>query len=290
MKRWITQINRAAQRRLPFAYYHLIQRSKIRFQFQTEKQLLGGAQLSKSVHPSILFFTTQKCASRYVARVIGRLTQAEGMPSVDYDAYVTMSQVPKELNPYSHEGALDYAFRPTGYSYGPIGSFREIPQAEKYRVVLQLRDPRDVLTSLYFSTAYSHALINPKMLKRRKEALQSSIDEYVLRNASLYVDIYSTYCERMLSAPHVLFLKYETMVEDFHTWLSRLSEHLGFSSHQEILKQLEEQANFEVNHEDKFDHRRQVTPGDHRRKLRANTIDELNRLFASILEALDYPL
>jgi hypothetical protein len=41
--------------------------------------------------------------------------------------------------------------------------------------------------------------------------------------------------------------------------------------------------------EDAWSHRRQVTPGDHRDKLKPETISRLNGVFREALEALRYP-
>lgn len=288
MRKWIAGVDRALQTRFPLAYYQLIQRPRLFFRFRTEKQLVRGVSLSKNEHASILFFTTHKCASRYVSRLFTSLAEAEGMTPVDYDAFVTSSKVPLSLHPYKAEGTLSFAFQPQGYYYGPIGSYREIPQHKDYRVFLQLRDPRDVLTSLYYSTSFSHALISPKVLRERKAALEISLDEFVLDNAKRYYLIYSDYCEYMLGQNTVLFLKYENMVGDFEGWLKQLSEHTGMDHLYESLQRIQEQADFQVSEENIFSQRRQVTPGDHMRKLKPETIVKLNDVFSPILTTLGY--
>ncbi|MQC26951.1 MAG: hypothetical protein DWG76_05835 [Chloroflexi bacterium] len=288
MKRLAAALDRTAQKWFPAAYYSLIQRPKIQKRFTTEAQLLRGASLSQSPHSSILFFTTQKCASRYVGRVLEALSDAEGLVRADYDAYVTTTKLPDELRPYSDAGALKHAFQPKGYLYGPIGSFRNIPNRPNYRVLLQLRDPRDVLTSLYYSSAYSHPIINRKLLKRRKEAVDMTVDEYVLANAEHYFQLYERYCNELLSQPEVLFVQYELMVSDFPNWLEQVCEHLNLTRHQAVIDRLLQEANFQVDKEDKYSHRRQVTPGDHLRKLQSETVAQLNQRFAPVLPQLGY--
>lgn len=288
MRQWIAGVDRAIQTRFPLVYYQLIQRPKFFFRFQKEKQLVRGVSLSKSEHASILFFTTHKCASRYVSRLFTALAEAEGMIPVDYDAFVTSSRVPKKLHPFRAQGTLSFAFQSRGYYYGPIGSYRQIPQRDDYRVILQLRDPRDVLTSLYYSTAFSHALISPKVLNERKAALEITADQFVLDNAEKYYSIYSDYCENILGQNEVLFLKYESMVTDFRGWLKQLSEHTGLDHLNESLQLITQQANFQVSEENIFSQRRQVTPGDHLRKLNPGTIAKLNEIFSPILNTLGY--
>ncbi len=286
--KFLRPLDKALQKKFPQLYYRFIQKPRIQFRFSTEKQLLNRAALSQSEHPSILFFTTQKCASRYVGRILERLANAEGLINVDYDAYVTMAKVPKDQRPFSTQGALEWAFPHRGYLFGPLGSYRAIPEAHNFHSVLQLRDPRDVLTSLYFSTAFSHALINQKMVQRREAALQMGVDEYVLENAGQYRKIYSQYIEKLVGQPEVLFLKYEHMVSDFGDWLAQLSTHVQLAHHTETIQVILDEASFKVGKEDRYSQKRQVTPGDYTRKLKTGTIDQLNRILGDVLEALAY--
>lgn len=290
MRALIAGLDRSLRGRFPRAYYSLIQRPKFFFRFQNEKKLIRGVSLSKSEHPSILFFTTQKCASRYVSRVIQSLAQAEGMVSVDYDAFVTILRVSGTRHPYKPDGALPSAFRSDGYFYGPIGSYRDIPERRNYCVVLQLRDPRDVLTSLYYSTSFSHSIISPKFIKERKEALEMSIDKFVLKNTKKYYSIYSDYDEKLLGQKGVLFLRYEDMVADFPKWLKELAQHTQLDHLSESLDLVKKQANFSfsVDGEDVYAQRRQITPGDYLRKLRPATIEKLNQHLLPVLKTFGY--
>jgi hypothetical protein len=217
------------------------------------------------------------------------MAEPAGLVHANYDAYVTMTRVPGNLNPFSANGSMHKAFRPQGYYYGPIGSYRRIERLDAYKAVLQLRDPRDVLTSLYYSTVYSHAVISPKLIRRRKEAAQMDVDEFVLHSIGEYLSIYEIYCKQLLNQKYLLFLKYETMVGEFDSWLNQLVAHIGLGDQEKALNSIRRQADFSVNKEDKYAQRRQVAPGDHRRKLQAKTIGQLNDAFKEVLSQLDYP-
>ena len=288
-KRLTTSLERSVRRYFPYTFYHLVQKPRYRRMFSAERQLTQGISLSTSLHPNILFFTHPKCASRYVLSILVRLADAEGMGSIDFDAYVTVDPPPREFDPYKPEGSLAQAFQPRGYLYGAIGSYRLIPNLEYYRVVLNLRDPRDVLTSLYYSTAYSHAVISPKLLRGRKEAQGLSVDEFVMANIEEVLQGYTRYCDTLLKS-NALFLKYEQMVGDFEAWLARLVDYCELDQHQAIIQAILDEADFDVKKEDKYSQRRQVTPGDHRRKLLPATIAELNDRFGAVLATMDYPL
>jgi hypothetical protein len=216
-------------------------------------------------------------------------------------------------------------------------------------VILHLRDPRDVLTSMYFSHVYSHARregrFNPSD-EQRKAWEDEGIDSFVLNRAANFREIYETLCSGLLgfdknralqvdsgrgipvtraSRPtsasatrispsgsgatqrqsNVVLVKYETLVTDFGTWLhDYLSVFEGIVNgrrrcfglipvrrnlrtfHQKYFEMFRNE--FATQGEDVRQHKRQVTPGDHRRKLSAETIKELNREFADVLAVLDY--
>ena len=56
---------------------------------------------------------------------------------------------------------------------------------------------------------------------------------------------------------------------------------------QTTVSQIINEANFDVE-EDIYSHKRQVTPGDHKRKLLPETIDRLNSEFGEVLDVLGY--
>jgi len=157
-----------------------------------------------------------------------------------------------------------------------------------------LRDPRDVLVSFYFSMLASHAVPTAAntsrevLLRERSQAAQMDVDSYVLSKCA---DVKRT-CENYLSAvldhPNVLFVTYEQMVSDFPQWLNRIVEHGGFTPSEATMQRLISESNFEVTQEDPTRHVRQITPGDHRRKLKAETITSLNKELQTVLERLGY--
>ncbi|MCW5874055.1 MAG: sulfotransferase domain-containing protein [Anaerolineales bacterium] len=286
MRSLLRKLEAFARTKFPKLYFYLVRRPRLYLAFSTERKLATSTKPAASQQASVLFFTTQKCASRYVSEVLAQMADAHGLVHADYDGYVTSFKVKSHKNPF--QDAIHTAFQPRGFYYGPIGTLRNIPNMESYKVLLQLRDPRDLLTSLYFSTAYSHAIVSEKLIRRRQEALQQDIDSYVLNGAKEYLTIFEQYLSGLIGKPNVLFVKYEDMVLNFDSWLHSVSTHLGLDKHPEVLDAIRQQANFSVESEDKFSQKRQVTPGDHLRKLKPETISELNKRFGAILQRLGY--
>ena len=181
--------------------------------------------------------------------------------------------------------------------YGPFyGMDKEeltlpIPNLEEFKIFLMLRDPRDVLTSYYLYQAYS-SYKNPAkqelLMERNKEVQAKSIDAWVLEKAPLFKGRYEEYIKNLYGKPNVLFLKYEDMIADFDPWIARLIEFSGLKLRDETIESVKKTADFKVAKEDKASHKRQVTPGDHKRKLKDETICELNFQFQKVLEEFNY--
>lgn len=215
--------------------------------------------------------------------------------------------------------------------FGPIRSQEAMPSIpegiEDYSVILHLRDPRDVLVSLFFSCAFSHpvnpAIFNPDEATRQ-EWIEQGIDAFVIEQSPIVIDRYNYVIENLLGRENVLFLKYEEMVLNYQEWLAKflsvfiapepdtltsaqrkgllaLLEKLPMTQRKErspkpafstLYQELFEahKADFQVEDEDIYRHKRQVLPGDHTRKLQSETIAALNEKFAEILNALAYEL
>ncbi|MEZ2279042.1 MAG: sulfotransferase domain-containing protein [Microcoleus sp.] len=242
-------------------------------------------------HSSIIFFTIEKSASVYMIGVLQKLSQELGMTYLNYegDFWVRGEEFKGVISdPKKTEEFLN----PCGCIYGPFrGFYPEIPNIEKYKVILMLRDPRDVLTSLYFSSAYSHHIPpahEEKMMQFRKEAIDSRIDDYVLNKIHSILGRYYEYAQHCLGKEHVLFVKYEEMVSDFSGWLNTVIDFLEIEVSQEFINKLVKEADFKVAEENPYAHKRQVTPGDHKRKLRVKTIVRLSLEFQEILKKFNW--
>lgn len=233
----------------------------------------------------------EKSASVYMIGVLQQLSQELGMMYLNHegDFWVRGEEFKGVISdPKKAEEFLS----PSGYIYGPFrGFYEEIPHIEKYKVILMLRDPRDVLTSAYFSSAYSHYIPpsqEEKMIQLRKEALDFRIDDYVINTIPNILGRYYEYAQQCLGKEYALFVKYEDMVTDFYDWLNTVINFLEIEVSQEFVDKLVKEANFKVAEENPYAHKRQVTPGDHKRKLKVKTIRRLNLEFQEILNTFNW--
>jgi hypothetical protein len=274
-----------------------VKRMKINKNFSLERKVLKGKHQSTGKNQSILLFSVYRAGSTFIGGLMRKIAGEAGLAAVDLDGY--FYELGKGKDWEGKGRAIPYVpYRSKGYLYGPFRSFnREIPNIEDYKILLILRDPRDVIVSSYFAI-YSHVtpLLEGKQalltrMQRRKKELEQTIDEFVINRLNGkpgFLDRYQVYHKELMGKPNVLFLKYEDMVESFDTWLDRLIEFLGMDLRREFIDRLNAEADFKVSKEDIHKHKRQVTPGDHKRKLKPETIDILNAKTREIRELFGY--
>jgi hypothetical protein len=274
-----------------------VKRWKINKNYSLERKVLKGRHQSASKDQSILLFSVYRAGSTFLGGLMRKIAGGAGLTVVDLDGYFYQLGIGKE---WEGKGRimLDVPYQSTGYFYGPFRSFnRGIRNIEDYKILLVLRDPRDVIVSSYYAI-YSHVtpLLEGKQalrtrMKRRKKELKQTVDEFVINRLdgnSRFLNRYYQYHKELMGKPNVLFLKYEDMVENFDAWLDRLIAFLGMDLSREFINRLKAGADFKVAKEDVHKHKRQVTPGDHKRKLKPETIDILNAKTKEIRKLFGY--
>jgi hypothetical protein len=190
-----------------------------------------------------------------------------------------------------------HVFRKTGYLYSVFGGMIEgIPEFDRYRTILMVRDPRDVLVSDYYSVAFSHPLPDERSEKygefsKMKEAARSmTVDEYVLAASEEVHNTLGRYKSLLLDRyPHTYLTRYEDMIASFENWLDGLLGHCGLTISDELRRSLiDANRRSRPAEEDVHRHVRKGVPGDFRTKLHAETISRLDAKLASVLEAFGY--
>ncbi|MBE9047651.1 sulfotransferase domain-containing protein [Pleurocapsales cyanobacterium LEGE 10410] len=203
---------------------------KVESNYNNELKLFNGESLSKNEQKSILFFTIHKCASTYMQKCMKYINEKylnlnyvnlEGYVYQNFDCNIYQLINQEKQNLFYQKGNL----------YSPLRKYIPVKEIERYHVLLMLRDPRDVIVSNYFSTAYSHSLPPRKnqkriFLERRLNLQKLTIDEYAIQSAHHFYQRYSDYCNYLIKERNVQHLKYEDFVEDFNLWLQKLERTL----------------------------------------------------------------
>jgi len=104
----------------------------------------------KKLNKNILFFTVHKAASMFIYKICHDLSRESGLNyfSVNHNKY----------NRYYFDTEETDLTDITNWKnrrgcFAPLRYYFTIPQELKAHIILHLRDPRDVLVSLYFSEA-----------------------------------------------------------------------------------------------------------------------------------------
>ncbi len=260
----------------------------------------------REMERNVVVFTMHKAGSMLLHRVLKDICDQN-----DIRYHSENQPEPDRLPVRKIFRGKDYISKESG-CFGPVRFFlpsRALPEAN---ILLHLRDPRDVLTSMFYSYCFMHSgKVEPNTGVRR-EAAERGIDRYVLDMAGdgfrryegdygtggnfkdeigNVLERYERYLRELIGRPNVVLVSYEEMVRDFAGWLRKVVDRFELQDNEAtyrmvLAKRAEEVA--PVTEENIWLHKRKVTPGDYREKLKPETIAELDRRFGPVLETLGY--
>jgi len=181
-----------------------------------------------------------------------------------------------------HSGFLFGGWRdfPTNY---------KLPLRENTRTFLLIRDPRDMITSLYFSLKFSHRMSGPNgnNIQLAREKLEYlAIDEFALREAPHVVRKFEAY--DALAGTALMLRRYEDIVFDKVSLVNDLCRHFEIDASQPRITRIAQGIDELPENENVHAHVRKVTPGDHKEKLQPLTIEKLNTILREVLVKYRY--
>lgn len=253
----------------------------------------------------VLIYTVHKAASMFLHKIAGDIAKEY---KIDY---FSINQ-PDNFDAIKSTSWMEYASKNGRHGiFGPIRAGEAEPniptEFRDYRAILHLRDPRDVLVSLFYSNVYSHPNAGgfTADAQKRKSWEDIGVDAFVLSRSAQFREYYNSLIQGVLNEPGVIFVKYETMVNDYERWLTQFMSAFeefpvpigGLASKVGLRKTREKIFNkllsrykddFTIADENIKKHKRQIVPGDHARKLRPETIEKLNVELSDVLKTLNY--
>lgn len=240
---------------------------------------------------SAFFITLHKCASRFFAEEI--LPAVRGRSLIDF-----------QRMHYDGCQDLQVAVLTYGHVYGPVRildpehpSFaltEQLLRPENFKdkkTVFFVRDPRDILVSMYYSFGFSHPLSpNPQIrdyqVQRRRAIQAMDVDAYALRAAPALRQKFLRILELAGQVEDKLILKYEPLIESFPDFYGRLDAFLG-------LRRGFRRRIFRLSRPEESEkpgrHKRDGTPGGYINKLRSETRGALDDRLSDVLGAFGYP-
>jgi hypothetical protein len=125
------------------------------------------------------------------------------------------------------------------------------------------------------------------MRKLRQEALETGIDDYVVRRALGMANTMSDYAPLVGSAS-MRVVKYEEFIFRKADLIRVIAERFGWGINDHVVAEILSWAEVKSDVEDPKEFVRKVTPGDHREKLAADTIARLNEALRPAIELFHY--
>jgi hypothetical protein len=163
--------------------------------------------------------------------------------------------------------------------------FTHIPDDRIFHIV-QLRDMRDILVSKYYSFGFSHMLpdVGREDAIAERDRIQSlTVDEFVLQHFDSigFLDKMNRIQSIDYLDLNFIVVKYEDMVLNFEKWLEKVLPVFELEDEDACRRQLVEtyKSEFEPFEEDPTKHKRKMTPGDYKEKLKPETIAIINEKF-----------
>jgi len=266
----------------------------LRRRFHVELKLIAGDHKNNNLHPSIIHFSLNKAATQYTKKILRECVIENGMVPVHINEYAFYTKFPY-LTSIKADKMVNFShiFKPKGYFYSAFGGFVQgISEMDKYKVILMVRDPRDILVSWYYSIAFSHSIPpltssrHEEYIRKRQNAQKITIDDHVISESDRVFNILNHYQTELLDLyPDVYLTSYEKMTSNFEVWLKDLLDacELEISS-QTFRKLVENNKELQPKEENIYKHIRKGKPGDYLDKLQPETIEYLNNKFSPILD------
>lgn len=239
---------------------------------------------------SFFLFSLPKAGSTLLMHVMADVCTSLNIPTVDLPTKVfSLGMQPAELT-----GDINSLWRSSGYAYIGFRSFLPPMHFDfsATKNILLVRDPRDMLVSLYFSMKYSHVV--PEVEEgehpiRKQRAVLNDVDvnQAVLNMAPAYRKYFKDYFENLPTATTRVY-RYEDVIFKKKEWLEDMLDFLGLELHESKIKAIADKYDIRPDREDPQKHVRQVTPGNYKTHLSQATIDKLDDLFGPVMHYFYY--
>jgi hypothetical protein len=247
--------------------------------------------------PACFAFSVHKAGSTLMHEMIRDACAACNIPAISLpDLFFQQGTLDSEwavdpkLLEHIQDGRVYYGFR-----YLPEFLLKPASPLQRRKSVLLVRDPRDILVSQYFSFGVpngSHVVPSASSQSFRDAAIPKEnveINNYVLNSApSLHLKLVA-YNNHLMSG-NVRLFRYEEIYYNKHQFLQGIFEHFNIAVPAQVVNQVAGQHDIRPTLENPKKHIRQGAPGDHRRKLRSDTIAQLTDQFHDIGQSFGYNL
>ncbi len=240
----------------------------------------------QSTELSSYLFAFHKSGSTLMDNMVQKYCKSFGIPTFSlfngaFDNGVPTNEIAADaLACFSRQGMIYLGFRHyPGFDLDLSG----------LRTVLLVRDPRDMLISMYYSVAKSHVIPknHPLFQHNRDAAASIDIDTFVLQKAGIYLHNFQLY-QQKLPTELLTTYRYEDVIYEKCAWLKDIVEKLDLPVDSKLIRKTAQKFDIFPESEDQEKHIRQVHPGNYKSKLKPETIAELNIKLQEFLQYYNY--
>ncbi len=243
--------------------------------------------------PSCFVLSAPKSGSTILNEMVNALAETHGFGTCD------LTRLFFEVGLRQRDWRFDSKLASLVQGGNVYGGFRELPMGLQSAPcfvsspkVLLVRDPRDALISLYFSSAYSHPIpstgpARKQMLALRRRARNKSLESHVLAQAPHMASTLMDYVP-LLPDPLLKLYRYEDVIFEKRWLLQSISTHFGWPIDSDAIERILAWADVIPQKERPKQFIRKVRPGDHKDKLSEFEIAKLNVILAKPLQAFGY--
>jgi hypothetical protein len=187
---------------------------------------------------------------------------------------------------------IESVLKSPGYCFTGFRSYPKFMAGfpiENMKRVLMVRDPRDIMVSLYYSVRNSHPLpgegdLRDQIERTRKAAKSMTIDDYVTGDAGDWMAANIENLANKVIGDGCLCLRYEDMVYRKRDLADHINSHFTMSVFVPDADAAADRQDVFPARERVAQHIRQVKPGNFRKKLKPATIKRLNAMFAESIQ------
>lgn len=237
------------------------------------------------------FFSMAKCGSTMLTNAVEHIATEMELPKFHFSRFFWQRSESKrvwwkyDMRDWVTDGVIYYGFR----DFPDFVAASKLVQ--KRRSIFLVRDPRDAVTSHYFSKLYEHPVpgggkgeVARNYVAARERMKKIGIDEHVVNYAKSFLSHWSRYMDSLpISSGVSKIFRYEDIIYNKFDFLSDAFDHVGIPVPADVVRRAVEKVDIFPEREQVNKRARSVTPGNHREKLRPDTIEKLDAILAKPL-------
>ena len=239
-------------------------------------------------YPSAYLFAYAKSGSTLMDRMVREYCGAIKQASFSLFGEAFQKGVrPQDIAEDAAQCFTDRGVVYTGFRSYPLNFKLDLTNTKN---LILVRDPRDMLVSLYYSISKSHVSLNDKdgsWDRERAEVQSKELNDFVLERSFSYAEYFKWYAHAFQNV-NVKAVRYEDVIYKKLEWMKELVVWLGLPLDLAILEKVVSKHDVVPTSEDEGSHIRQVHPGNYKKKLERDTIMKLNRRLIKFLETYGY--